>query len=311
MLSVYPDYYKDFKCINKNCKHNCCIGWEIDIDSDSFRYYKSVKGDFGQRLKNNIECSEYPHFILGENERCPFLNKDNLCDIIITLGEDKICDICKEHPRFHNESGDRTESGLGLCCEEAARIILSKKDPVQFLFEGEETEKEETIVLRDEIIKLLQNREKTIEERISDIYSKMGMERLNFNLLQFADFLLSLERLDEKWTDALEFLKENLEKADLCKFSEYMYDRQSEYEQLLVYIIYRHFLNTFDMCEMQAVVRFADLVYNLIFTFGAAVFKVYGKFDFCSQTEFVRMFSSEVEYSDENLEKVIGKLLFF
>ncbi len=310
MLSLYPDYYKEFKCINKNCKHNCCIGWEIDIDSDSFQYYKSVKGDFGERLKNNIECSEYPHFILAENERCPFLNKDNLCDIIITLGEDKICDICKEHPRFHNELTDRTESGLGLCCEEAARIILSKKDPVKFVSKGEETEKEETIILRDEIIKILQNREKNIEERISDMYSKMGIERINFDLLQFADFLLSLERLDEKWTEALELFKENLKKVDLCRFGEYMSDRQTEYEQLLVYIIYRHFLNAFDICEMQAVVRFADLAYNLLFTFGAVTFKVYGKFDFCSQTELVRMFSTEVEYSDENLEKVIGKLLF-
>ena len=28
------------------------------------------------------KSGECPHFILGDKERCPFLNKNNLCDII-------------------------------------------------------------------------------------------------------------------------------------------------------------------------------------------------------------------------------------
>ena len=54
MKIVVPDYYKDFKCLAGDCKHSCCIGWEIDIDADTLEYYKSVDGEFGERLKNNI-----------------------------------------------------------------------------------------------------------------------------------------------------------------------------------------------------------------------------------------------------------------
>ena len=37
-----PSYYKSFKCIADKCRHSCCIGWEIDIDDDTFEYYKTV-----------------------------------------------------------------------------------------------------------------------------------------------------------------------------------------------------------------------------------------------------------------------------
>ena len=33
------------------CKHNCCIGWEIDVDEEKLAYYKHVQGALGDRLK--------------------------------------------------------------------------------------------------------------------------------------------------------------------------------------------------------------------------------------------------------------------
>ena len=39
MKEVFPNYYKKFKCIADKCKHNCCIGWEIDIDNDTLEFY--------------------------------------------------------------------------------------------------------------------------------------------------------------------------------------------------------------------------------------------------------------------------------
>ena len=58
-MKIYvPDYYKDFRCLAGDCKHSCCIGWEIDIDEDTLDYYKSVEGEFGERLKNNISYND-------------------------------------------------------------------------------------------------------------------------------------------------------------------------------------------------------------------------------------------------------------
>ena len=61
-MHIYPDYYDKFRCIASKCKHNCCIGWEIDIDENTLSYYNSVTGDFSKRLKDNIELSDTPHF---------------------------------------------------------------------------------------------------------------------------------------------------------------------------------------------------------------------------------------------------------
>ena len=85
MIRVYPDYYNEFTCIATKCSHNCCIGWEIDIDRDSFDFYSSLTGDFGKKLKENIDTSNGPHFVLGEKERCPFLKyAENTQDFIIS-----------------------------------------------------------------------------------------------------------------------------------------------------------------------------------------------------------------------------------
>ena len=118
MIFRVPFYYNTFKCIADKCSDNCCIGWEIEIDSDTAEYYKSVGGAFGKRLSENI--SEENSFIL-KGERCPFLNEKNLCDIIINCGEEHLCQICRDHPRYFEWFADKKEGGIGLCCEEAAR----------------------------------------------------------------------------------------------------------------------------------------------------------------------------------------------
>lgn len=125
MRFIKPDFYDNFECKAQNCKHSCCVGWEIDVDEESLIYYNSIEDEIGNELRENISDVPSPHFVLGAEERCPFLEKSGLCRLILTLGEDSLCDICREHPRFYNEFSDRTEAGLGLCCEEAARLLLS------------------------------------------------------------------------------------------------------------------------------------------------------------------------------------------
>ena len=114
MKVMTPHYYKDFRCIAGACTDTCCAGWDVDVDKDSYKYYKTVKGAFGKRLKSVMvpsqdgECT----FTLKEGGRCPFLNDDNLCDLYIELGEDKLCETCAEFPRFINDYGNIREIGI-------------------------------------------------------------------------------------------------------------------------------------------------------------------------------------------------------
>ena len=307
MITVFPDYYKDFSCIAEKCRHNCCIGWEIDIDEDTLAFYQSVDGEIGRRLQENISLTDTPHFILGHHDRCPFLNERNLCDLILTLGENRLCQICTDHPRFRNELPDRTEIGVGLCCEAAGRLILGRQAPAKL--EGSEPTDDEIILIRDEALALLQNRSLPITKRIGQMLSLCGASLGARTIPQWADLLLSLERLEEDWTSLLTLLKDRRTDVDDSGFDAHMKNRQTEYEQFLVYLVYRHLANAADEVDLAARAAFAALGYAVIYSLGAILWTRNGCFTFDDQVELARHFSAELEYSEENLNAIFDALV--
>ena len=138
MLLRIPDFYDSFHCIGGKCPDNCCIGWELDIDDDTYEYYRSVNGPFGERLRANMSGaeksseSESVSFRLQVDGRCPFLNAENLCDICLELGPDALCRICTDYPRYSFEWGDAIEKSLTLSCPEAGRLLFLNDIPVRF-----------------------------------------------------------------------------------------------------------------------------------------------------------------------------------
>lgn len=128
MKIIIPDYYKDFKCIADKCKHSCCKGWEIEIDENSCARFSRHED-----IWKYVETCDSPHFRLSDDEVCPFLLENGLCNMILKYGEDFLCQTCTDHPRFRNYWSDRIEMGLGLVCEEAARIILTRTSPMRLV----------------------------------------------------------------------------------------------------------------------------------------------------------------------------------
>ena len=126
IVTIYwPDYYKEFRCKAGKCLHTCCAGWLVGIDEKSLERFEKEPD-----IKNRISDS---CFIMGKDGRCPFLRDDNLCDMILKHGEDYLCDICREHPRFYNSFDDHMEAGIGLVCEEACRLVLECDKPFELI----------------------------------------------------------------------------------------------------------------------------------------------------------------------------------
>ena len=301
MTEIFPDYYNKFNCIADKCRHNCCIGWEIDIDEETFKLYHSLEDDFGEKIRNNID-GEIPHFVLTKDERCPFLNDNGLCDIISNYGEDYICDICYLHPRFKNFYSDFTETGLGLCCEEAVRIILSEKEKVFIEIPNEvlltETEKE-FLKLRQQIFEILQNRNKSIFERFKTLSEMFDID-FTYDKVELFNMYLSLERLDEKWTDILN----NVKKYD---FNESIFKNEDfdiVFEQLSVYFIFRYLNFGIEKRDFKSEVKFSLISCYFL----GMLFECFcsDKFDFEKIVDIVRMYSSEIEYSEENIERIFN-----
>lgn len=196
-----PSFFDQFKCIGSACTDTCCAGWEIEVDETTAQGYLAEKGAFGDRLRREIGSEPGEYFFKLKNNRCPFLNKENLCDIFINLGEDRLCDICREHPRFYNWFGDYTEVGLGLCCEEAERILFSNSKPLTFveevhtdasdLLDDESEECEQMLEERKAIFTILQNRKKNIGARLKRLLLQ----------LPYADEMLLLTVPILEWDD--------------------------------------------------------------------------------------------------------------
>ncbi len=303
-----PDYYKDFRCIASECRHNCCIGWEIDIDEDTAEYYKSIKGELGRKLSENISYKDCPHFVLGEHERCPFLDGNNLCEIISELGENALCQICNDHPRFRNCFSDREEIGVGLSCEAAARLILKKHDAVKIVEISDDgisecdepyEDEKEFYVLRQRIFDILQNRSKRISDRLCEMLEFCGTS-LDFDIKKYTEVLLGLECLDEKWHEILR----DMLKCE-CK-SELPNEFDGFFEQISVYFVYRHLASVLEFSSIEGAAFFCALGTQMIMAVCAYHKCRYGKLSADDIAEICRMYSSEIEYSEENTEHLIN-----
>lgn len=131
MKYIMPEYYGDFRCLDKNCPYSCCKGWQISIDAETLKKYSSLKGPFANRLKNSVDW-ENGCFRQYQGS-CVMLNEQGLCDIYTEAGPSMLCGTCRDYPRHKEEYEGAVELSLSLSCVEAARIILEHTGPVRFL----------------------------------------------------------------------------------------------------------------------------------------------------------------------------------
>ena len=295
LKQIIPSYYPLFSCIADRCQHSCCIGWEIGIDDASAARYRAVEGPFGERLRASMtEAEDGWQFLPDEHERCPFLNGQGLCDLILTLGEEALCDICDAHPRFRYDYADRTEWGLGLCCEAAAALILSQEEPVTFSDDGTlppDPDEAAMLRLRANAIAVAQDRSLSVAEREERLLRSVG-GRTPTAPEELAEWYLPLERLDPAWETELNRLQ------TVTPAPSTVSDAASE--QLLVYFLYRQIPPSLEDGCFKERMAFAVLSVRLIRALAAVSEN--------TLFELARMYSAEIEYSDENIACLLTKL---
>ncbi len=315
MVFRTPSYYNKFKCLADKCSDNCCIGWEIDVDNITLEKYMSIDGDFGKRLKQNISDGS---FVLNEKERCPFLNSRNLCDIYAKLGEDSLCQICTNHPRFYEWFGNIKEGGIGLCCEAAARLIISENFSLT-----EEIISEDESEYPDELLfDFLNDARQVIIDHLhtdSDFKDSIGCllcfaEELQFridnkdytipewkntmvprypDIKSILHIFTELEPMDENWILSIH---NSMKFAD--SFKGYKNQHEIYLRRIAVYFIYRYFLKGAFDGEVLSKVKLAVLSTWVIAYLGEC--KPDTNFENIVIT--AKNYSKEIEYCTENLE---------
>lgn len=321
MILRKPDFYDSFECIASRCSDTCCVGWEIDIDEASQEAYRKVAGAFGDKLRENIEDG---HFKLLPHDRCPFLDKKNLCEIYAHLGEGALCGICREHPRFVEVYGDIMEKGLGLCCEEAARLLLAGKGPLVFTSEEcDEPEDElddddreirdQVFYEREQILETLADTSMPFEERPHQAFGYTSDKPLApfKNAGTLVGLLEKLESYGPAWDEALARIKAKVnsaqsaeqDAADATTLEDQGFFSETESARLLAYLVYRHYAKCLMEGREQGKLMFAPFFWNVARFFTR---ELAGNATDAQTVKInaVKMLSKQLEYSEEIMELV-------
>ena len=293
-----PIYYQKFKCIADRCRHSCCVGWEIDVDEESRRIYRSLTGEIGNTVRAAlVEDAEGAHFALQPNGRCALLDDRGLCRLISAVGEEYLCDICREHPRFYNEVGDCLECGIGACCEEAARLMLEEPDYRTLVCVWEESCEENPITVsdfdaktqREQLYDLLSNGTCTYADRLKAI---SAMYDISEAALSDETVLKRLEYLYDEHRS----LFAGFSVAPMAEGGDAAYC-----ERFLAYLIYRHASGAHNGQEFRLAVGSALLLERFFRTLWLS--------NGLMAAESARIVSEEMEYSEENIAVLRHALL--
>lgn len=319
MKTVAPDYYKKFVCTADKCKDNCCrVGWRIAIDEDTYNNCTKRTEDTFKRFCRDIESDDEGYFINGGS--CSMLCSDGLCEIALKYGEDNLGYICRMHPRYINEYSNREEYGVGLACEEAARLIMTDENPNLYDIKEDDSESEadelaeELIGLRKKLMDFVLGNGR-IEDKIAGVLlytekispliangeyhqaKKARLEKMpikskrsNENIKELLEEFKNLEALDKEWIKMLDTVGEET-KAESGEYDD-------ELKRIFCYFLYRYFVLYSLDGDMLGAVKLA----------AASVILLRELFSGKSQNERINtahMYSKEIEYDDENIDSLL------
>lgn len=315
MKWIQPDFYDAFRCTAGACAHNCCLGWEVDVDPDTAAFYEGLAGALGDKLRRCLIVSPDGSrcFAMTGEGRCPFLDADNLCEIYSALGHDALCDICREHPRFYREFPGRTECGLGLACEEVCRL-LEKCDrlPLVTVDDGEDEEltdrERDDADFYDEFCDFRADLLREIFDGgrlLRDTLGKALVMTADWSLEQplaarpfeeIARRYAATEPIDRDWAERAARLAR--EKRPPLPGEAY----DAHYKKVFAYLLFRHLSRGFFDGRYAAVTRFAAEAVLYLRLWDGATLRDTGELTVDDLCESVRRWSQQVEYSAENTD---------
>lgn len=198
MKVLKPFYYDDFKCIAGDCIDNCChVEWEISIDKKTYKKYRKLKGQWGNKINNNIgrirsNISDLRYGkIKLKDKGCSLLDEKGLCTIHANLGVGYLCNTCKVYPREITKFGEIYERNLFMSCPEVARYFVRHKENFYFNMDEEEL----SDLDKDYIV------DKSYDENLYNLLwdsRSLAMEIIQFKEIEIWKRLIFLKMLTDK-----------------------------------------------------------------------------------------------------------------
>lgn len=297
MIIKTPKYFRGFECIAGDCPDSCCQGWEVDADEASLNFYKTLDGEIGKRIASVLSKDEFGNtiFTLAERKRCPFLNKENLCDMHIAIGGEHTPYTCRMFPRFINSFGSVKEMGISFSCPVASDIMFSQTERISFDSEVNDEPLELNEIdgelyyyllnAREKAYDIIYDRSLTMAHRLVKLldYAKELQEYVEpydegEEELSFFDVFKNPELINPEWKD----------KVKNGKISEITDDYYNE--SICAYFIFRYFMTAVFDCDILSKVKMAVV--------GVLIPACFGRDSWT-----MHLWSKETEHSQYNMDR--------
>ena len=176
-------YYDDFRCIGSECPNSCCVGWEIDLDINTFQKYRDLHDSNINKCISVNQKPTYDKFAKIKNvkdQRCSFLDKNNLCNIQKKYSEKLLSPTCSNFPRRKVDFGSKQLSSCLLSCPEISRIFFADNEQLKII---------------DDEKKLVDTNLKIIPDEFrNNLYAVSGERVFNFLYKLYNSSHISLEK---------------------------------------------------------------------------------------------------------------------
>ena len=309
----YPEYYNKFHCLAGDCPDTCCKDWEVDVDEDTFYYYKVQEGELGKKLEQClVEDGDLKYIPMKKDGTCPFLTEGKLCEICSCLGEEGLSQVCQEYPRYYMGIGHYEQVDLSLSCMEVGRLLFTQAGPVRYEKSEDDEEAWETLSdtdqkrlteirrLRNSMVASLQENDGSREPAVCILPDAKGDERLRRILLQ-------LDVLDSESGILLKELEENYEEirereaAFREKYKELL---ERLFTKFAVYLVFRYTLDSYYEGNLEKEQRLWNRSLRLLFLMCVNYERKEGAFGVGAMIRMAERFSRQIEHSDENVERM-------
>lgn len=177
--TIKTNYYDTFRCIASQCSFTCCQEWRIGLDEETLHKWRGLKlnaiSEEEERqpemvLCHHVETEDSGHIIsLKKDKKCPFLNKEKLCRVVLELGEDFLSETCTTFPRQINRFDDRTEYSLDPGCPAVVDLLHEDLNAISFCAEGVQTSSVLYLV-RDMMLTMIEDENYSLTERMMMIF---------------------------------------------------------------------------------------------------------------------------------------------
>ena len=136
-----PAYLEEFSCLGSECPDNCCHGWSIPVERETYVQLRSLRDKALRPIiqkvlhrgteKASDQNYAYLSTTVNSHAQCGLLSSDGWCKLQQKGGEQLLPDVCSTFPRSTKFLYDRYEQFASPACPEVARLLIEGSNPLR------------------------------------------------------------------------------------------------------------------------------------------------------------------------------------